>query len=64
VPEVPPCYSRSGCDHSEPGRSQNVTVSAIAWSGVIRHCLAIRKDPVQFRVAIPAADPPDNLSRL
>jgi hypothetical protein len=23
----------------------------------------IRKDPVQFRVAIPAADPPDNIPR-
>jgi len=23
-------------------------------------CRSIRKDPVQFRVAIPAADPPDN----
>jgi hypothetical protein len=27
-----------------------------------RYGRLIRKDPVQFRVAIPAADPPDNIA--
>jgi hypothetical protein len=27
-----------------------------------RYRTHIRKDPVQFRVAIPAADPPDNIT--
>jgi len=39
-------------------------VQRVAFSAAFGHKRRIRKDPVQFRVAIPAADPPGNITHM
>ncbi|TYC91242.1 hypothetical protein [Novosphingobium sp. BW1] len=39
-------------------------ITRLAIAGANRQKRRIRKDPVQFRVAIPAADPPGNITHM
>ncbi|KQN72986.1 hypothetical protein ASE91_18235 [Sphingomonas sp. Leaf62] len=51
-----------------PGRARFRSICRRSGRGplpvrpIARYGHGIRKDPVQFRVAIPAADPPDNIA--
>ena len=47
-----------------PPRSRTIRLTTCASSLPSPMDRPIRKDPVKFRVAIPAADPPDNIPRM